>query len=565
MFRRKDKKENTQLAAGNEKRPNAWKKYGALVMAGVLFASGAAAGSAWQDAGVVQAEEKYEVALNIADDVEEDIKVTEAEEETEKRVGLNIADGAKETADTEAEEKEADVKTEIETEKETEKEEEKATEIETDAAEEAAVIETEAEQKETFAQIESVTADESMIITTDVSGIVESCMPSIVSITNKSVEEVETYYYGVQEFEAESAASGIIVAQNDEELLVATNSHVVENSTELTVCFTVDAENPEDLVVPAKIKGMDKSYELAVVAVQLSDIPDDVRSQLKIATLGSSSKLKVGQAAIAIGNALGYGQSVTSGIISALNREVTIDNFSNEVIMTDAAINFGNSGGALLNAKGQVIGINVAKEAGEGVDSMGYSIPIDTAIPVLQNLVNKETRDRMSSSERGYMGATVVNVSDDAKELYNMPEGAFVYEVSAGSAAEEAGIKKGDVITKFDGESVTSSDDLIEKMSYYGVDETVTVEIMTAHNGEYISHEVEVTLKPGSEEAIASNTTEEEAQEEEQQEEQQQDQNENSDDSYDDFEDYNNQFNGEWNNEWNNDFFFPFGNGDSMF
>lgn len=549
MFRRKEKKENTQLVSGNEKRPNAWKKYGALVMAGVLFVSGAAAGITWKDASVVQAEEKQEVTLNIADDGEEDIKVTEAEEETEKRVGLNIADSAKEEADTEAEETEAAKETEIETEEAAE------------AAEEVFILETEAEQKETFAQIESVNTDESMIITTDVSAIVESCMPSIVSITNKSVEEVETYYYGVQEFEAESAASGIIVAQNDEELLVATNSHVVENSTELTVCFTVDAENPEDLVVPAKIKGMDKSYELAVVAVQLSDIPDDVRSQLKIATLGSSSKLKVGQAAIAIGNALGYGQSVTSGIISALNREVTIDNFSNEVIMTDAAINFGNSGGALLNAKGQVIGINVAKEAGESVDSMGYSIPIDTAIPVLQKLVNKETRDKMSSSERGYMGATVVNVSDDAKELYNMPEGAFVYEVNEGSAAEEAGIKKGDVITKFDGESVTSSDDLIEKMSYYGVGETVTVEIMTAHNGEYISHEVEVTLKPGSAEAIASNATEEEAV----QEEEQQEQSENPDDSYDDFEDYNNQFNGEWNDEWNNEFAFPFGNGDSMF
>ena len=545
MFRRKDKKENTQLVTGNEKRPNAWKKYGALVMAGVLFVSGAAAGITWKDASVVQAEEKQEVTLNIADDGEDDIKVTEAEEETEKRVGLNIADSVKEEAAADVEETEAVEETEIETEEVAE------------AAEEVFILETETEQKETFAQIESVNTDESMIITTDVSAIVESCMPSIVSITNKSVEEVETYYYGVQEFEAESAASGIIVAQNDEELLVATNSHVVENSTELTVCFTVDTENPEDLVVPAKIKGMDKSYELAVVAVQLSDIPEDVRSQLKIATLGSSSKLKVGQAAIAIGNALGYGQSVTSGIISALNREVTIDNFSNEVIMTDAAINFGNSGGALLNAKGQVIGINVAKEAGEGVDSMGYSIPIDTAIPVLQKLVNKETRDKMSSSERGYMGATVVNVSDDAKELYNMPEGAFVYEVNEGSAAEEAGIKKGDVITKFDGESVTSSDDLIEKMSYYGVGETVTVEIMTAHNGEYISHEVEVTLKPGSAEAIASNATEEEAV----QEEEQQDQSENSDDSYDDFEDYNNQFNGEWNNE----FAFPFGNGDSMF
>ena len=317
------------------------------------------------------------------------------------------------------------------------------------------------------------------------------------------------------------------------------------------MCFTVDAENPEDLVVPAKIKGTDKSYELAVVAVQLKDIPETVRTQLKIARLGSSDKLKVGQAAIAIGNALGYGQSVTSGIISALNREVTIDNFSNEVILTDAAINFGNSGGALLNAKGQVIGINVAKEAGDSTEGMGYSIPIDTAIPVLQKLINKETRDRLSDAERGYMGATVVNVSDDAKELYNMPEGAFVYEVSEGSAAEAAGIKKGDVITKFDGESVTSSSDLIEKMSYYGVGETVTVEIMTAHNGEYISHETDVTLKAGSN--VVVDDAEDDAASFENQPE------EKSEDAYDDFESYNDQFNG----EWKNDFIFPFGSDDS--
>ena len=287
------------------------------------------------------------------------------------------------------------------------------------------------------------------------------------------------------------------------------------------------------------------------MAVRLSDIPEEVRSQLKIATLGSSDKLKVGQAAIAIGNALGYGQSVTSGIISALNREVTIDNFSNEVILTDAAINFGNSGGALLNAKGQVIGINVAKEAGDGSEGMGYSIPIDTAIPVLEKLVNKETRDKLTNAERGYMGATVVNVSEDAKELYNMPQGAFVYEVSAGSAAEEAGIKKGDVITKFDGESVTSSDDLIDKMCYYAVGETVTVEVQTANGGEYESREVEVTLKKGSADAIASQMPDE-----------QQDDEDSQNDSYqDEFEEYNDQFDG----EWQEGFEFPFNGSRDMY
>ena len=323
-------------------------------------------------------------------------------------------------------------------------------------------------------------------------------MPSIVAITGKSVEDIETYYYGTQEYEAESAASGIIIAQNDDELLIATNSHVVADTSDLNVCFSAEADDTDDLVAPAKIKGMDKDNELAVIAVQLSDIPEAVRSQLRIAKIGDSDALKVGQAAIAIGNALGYGQSVTSGIISALNREITIDNFSKPVIMTDAAINFGNSGGALLNANGEVIGINVAKEAGQSSESMGYSIPINTAVPILKELVNRETRDKLSNSERGYTGATVVDVSDDAKDLYDMPQGAFVYEVSEGSAAEQAGIHKGDIITKFEGISVTDKEDLIDQMSYYKVGETVTLEVQSATNGSYEAREVEVTLQQGA-------------------------------------------------------------------
>ncbi len=338
-------------------------------------------------------------------------------------------------------------------------------------------------------------------------------MPSIVSITNKSVEEIETYLYGTQEFEAESTASGIIVAQNEDELLIATNSHVVDGASELTVGFTVEAEDPEELIAPAKIKGMDRTYELAVVAVQLSDIPEEIREQLRIAELGSSEDLKVGEAAIAIGNALGYGQSVTSGIISALDREVEIDSFSKELIVTDASINYGNSGGALLNAKGQVIGINVAKEVADAAEGMGYSIPIDTAIPVLEELVNKETRDRLTTVERGYMGATVVNVSEDAKDLYNMPEGAFVYEVEEGSAADEAGIKKGDVITKFAGETVQSHDDLIDKIEYYAAGETVKLEVQTANNGEYEAREVEVTLQEAGEDVIKEQQMKQENQE----------------------------------------------------
>lgn len=468
-----------------DKKPNAWKRYGAIAMAGVVLL-GASAVSGKNYPASVQAEEtETRITLNMADDDSSDTKNTASEEtetetETEKRITLNVADDEKPGS-----EEETEAKTELAAEAETDDE----TETE---------VQTETETKETYASIEGAKSVSDGIVTTDVSAVVENCMPSIVAITGKSVEDIETYYYGTQEYEAESAASGIIIAQNDDELLIATNSHVVADTSDLNVCFSAEADDTDDLVAPAKIKGMDKDNELAVIAVQLSDIPEAVRSQLRIAKIGDSDALKVGQAAIAIGNALGYGQSVTSGIISALNREITIDNFSKPVIMTDAAINFGNSGGALLNANGEVIGINVAKEAGQSSESMGYSIPINTAVPILKELVNRETRDKLSNSERGYIGATVVDVSDDAKDLYDMPQGAFVYEVSEGSAAEQAGIHKGDIITKFEGISVTDKEDLIDQMSYYKVGETVTLEVQSATNGSYEAREVEVTLQQGA-------------------------------------------------------------------
>lgn len=468
-----------------DKKPNAWKRYGAIAMAGVVLL-GASAVSGKNYPASVQAEEtETRITLNMADDDSSDTKNTASEEteteaETEKRITLNVADDEKPGSEEETEAK-TEPATEAETDDETETE-----------------VQTETETKETYASIEGAKSVSDGIVTTDVSAVVENCMPSIVAITGKSVEDIETYYYGTQEYEAESAASGIIIAQNDDELLIATNSHVVADTSDLNVCFSAEADDTDDLVAPAKIKGMDKDNELAVIAVQLSDIPEAVRSQLRIAKIGDSDALKVGQAAIAIGNALGYGQSVTSGIISALNREITIDNFSKPVIMTDAAINFGNSGGALLNANGEVIGINVAKEAGQSSESMGYSIPINTAVPILKELVNRETRDKLSNSERGYIGATVVDVSDDAKDLYDMPQGAFVYEVSEGSAAEQAGIHKGDIITKFEGISVTDKEDLIDQMSYYKVGETVTLEVQSATNGSYEAREVEVTLQQGA-------------------------------------------------------------------
>lgn len=500
MFGRRNKEEGTELPTGREKKPNAWKKYGAIVMTGALV-FGTAVGNGAFGAGLAQAEEE------------------------EQRITLNVADGSDEASEEE---------------EESEKEPETAEETET---------ETETEAKEVFDSIASVETGEEKIMAMDVSEVVENCMPSIVSINEKSVEEVETYFYGKQTYESVGAASGIIVAQNDEELLVATNSHVVDGATELSVCFTVDTENPEDLVVPAKIKGKDSNYELAVIAVQLSDIPEEVRGQLRIAKLGKSSELKVGQAAIAIGNALGYGQSVTSGIISALNRNMVLDNYNHDVIVTDAAINLGNSGGALLNANGEVIGINVAKESGSSTDSIGYAIPIDLAVPVLERLVNKETRDMLSDLERGYLGVTVVNVSDDAKELYDMPEGAFVYEVEEGSAGEKAGIRKGDVITKFDDEAVASNNDLVQKMKYFKAGETVKLEVQTANNGVYEAREVEVTLQEVSEDTRASL-------------EQQQSQSEQSEQEalpdQEQYEQFDDGF-GDYNNQWNESFgYWPF-------
>ena len=295
------------------------------------------------------------------------------------------------------------------------------------------------------------------------------------------------------EFPSESAGSGIIIAQNATELMIATNKHVVEDAQEMTVCFTVDVENPEDLVVPAVTKGTDREFDLAVIAVKLSDIPEGVLSQLKIATLGSSDNLKVGETAIAIGNALGTGQTVTCGIISALEREITTEAGTFTELQTDAAINLGCSGGALLNKRGEVIGINSAKATADYAESMGYAIPIDTAIPVLSNLINRQTRETVEN--HGYIGITVVPVSDEAIQLYNMPAGAFVYDVTEGSAGDAAGLKQGDIIIKFDGISIDSSDTLVETLAYYEVGETVTVEIEQSVDGAYVAKEVEVTLQ----------------------------------------------------------------------
>lgn len=512
----------------HKKTTNAWKRYGVLFMAGMLLA-GTGAAAVMTGTGTVLAEEEEERITLRTGDVGDDGGEGDAEDDG----------GETEAADDETEDAQSGGADEDE-----------------EASGDDALEETETEsetEKETFAQIDSVKADTEAVVATDVSDVVEDFMPAMVAITQKSVESVDTYYYGVQEYETEGAASGIIIAQNDDELLIATNSHVVEDSTEIKVWFTVDSGEDEAEGVAGKIKGMDREYELAVVAVRLSDIPKEVLSQIKIATLGSSSKLKVGQTAIAVGNELGYGQSVTCGVISALSRQGVVEDLNVPLILMDTAINFGSSGGAVLNSKGQVIGISVAKETGTGSEGMGYAIPIDEAIPVLERLANKETRDKLQDSERGYIGASVVDVNSDAKELYDMPSGAFVYSVEEGSAAEEAGIKKGDIITKFDGESVSGSEELIEKISYYNVGETVTLEVQTANDGKYETREVEVTLQAGADTEDASQDEQEEYWEDTQPEEQEeadpdQDQNQND-------------FFGEWNEFQQLPFIFG-GNGD---
>ena len=328
-------------------------------------------------------------------------------------------------------------------------------------------------------------------VTSDVSDIVENTLPSIVSITNMSVQEVQNFFGGISQQESESAGSGIIISQNDSELLVVTNNHVVEGSDTLTVTFN-DGNSVE-----AQIKGTDSARDLAVVAVPLDKISDDTMNAIKVATLGDSDSLKVGEPAIAIGNALGYGQSVTTGIVSATGR--TIDGFDGEYIQTDAAINPGNSGGALLNANGEVIGINSAKINSSAVEGMGFAIPISDASDVIQNLMNKETRSKVSDEERGYLGIEGYDVSEEGAQMYNMPTGVYVKEVMSGGGSEKAGLTKGSIITGFEGSSISGMSSLQEQLQYYKAGEEVTLTVQIPDkNGEYTEKDIKVTLGKNS-------------------------------------------------------------------
>lgn len=338
-----------------------------------------------------------------------------------------------------------------------------------------------AKKAETVGSTKLTTSSDSTV-NSDVAEIAKNAMPSVVSITNMSVQQVQNFFGGIQEQESTSAGSGIIISQNDSELLVLTNNHVVQNSETLTVTF-IDEESVE-----AVIKGTDATRDLAVVAVKLEDIKDSTMDEIAIATLGDSTKLQVGEPAIAIGNALGYGQSVTTGIISATGR--TIDGYDSELIQTDAAINPGNSGGALLNAKGEVIGINTAKVATDAVEGMGYAIPVSDASDTITDLMNRETRTKVAEGEQGYLGIQGENV-----QMYSMPAGVYISEVAKGGGAAKAGLSKGSIITALEGVGVDDMSALKEQLQYYRVGETVKVTVQVpSEKGEYKEQTVEVTL-----------------------------------------------------------------------
>lgn len=352
--------------------------------------------------------------------------------------------------------------------------------------------------------------------TASVADIVQECMPSLVAITNVSVKEVQNYwgfgwYTQPQQQEETSTGTGIIIGENDSELLIVTNNHVTTGATNLSVVFSVDEGNENATPVEAQIKGSDSEKDVSVIAVQLSDIPEETLSQIKTATIGDSSEVQVGDQVIAIGNALGYGQSVTKGIVSALNREVSLQNddgstISNKLIQTDAAINPGNSGGALLNMKGEVIGINEAKLSSNYIEGMGYAIPISDVEGIIGDLQNLKTRSEVDSESMGYLGITCQDVTSDVAKQYDMPEGIYIKSVVSGCAADKAGLTKGDILTKFDSMSVTSYDALRERLKYYEAGETVEVTVQTPENGSYVEKTVTLTLSTKAEvEAATAN------------------------------------------------------------
>ncbi len=334
--------------------------------------------------------------------------------------------------------------------------------------------------------------------TATITSIAQNCLPSVVSITNKGVSEVRTMF-GTYQQDTESSGSGIIIGENESELLIVTNYHVVSGSNELSVVFSYDEANDEPSLVSARVKGYEADKDLAVIAVSLEDITDEMRSQIKVATIGDSSNLVLGQDVVAIGNALGYGQSITTGIISALNREVTVTDeqggtITNRLIQTDAAINPGNSGGALLNMNGELIGINSVKVSSSSVEGMGYAIPISDVQSIIEELMLKETRDVVPEQAQGYLGIGGTDVTTDISETYGMPVGIFINRIYDNSPAGTAGLSKGNIITKFDGQTVKSMSELKSLLTYYRSGETVEIVAMIQGNNGYSEQKFSLTL-----------------------------------------------------------------------
>lgn len=348
--------------------------------------------------------------------------------------------------------------------------------------------ETEAESKVEEIRTVATTSGTTNTVVADVSEVVDKVMPSMVSIVNTYTENIS--YFGQSFSQEENASgSGIIVGQNEEELLIVTNYHVIQGADKLAVSFV------DDSVATAQVKGTDASMDLAVIAIPIEDLDEETLGNIAVAKLGDSDKLKLGEPAIAIGNALGYGQSVTTGVISALDREIAVsDTSSGTFIQTNAAINPGNSGGALLNINGEVIGINSNKIGGSSIEGMGYAIPISSAKPIIEELMSRETKTKVGEENMGYLGITGVTVTTDVASVYGMPEGVYVTQVYRGTGAEQAGITKGSIITKLDGISITSMDELKESLQYYAVGDTVEVTIMQGSVEGYEERTVSVTL-----------------------------------------------------------------------
>ena len=349
-----------------------------------------------------------------------------------------------------------------------------------------------------------------------VSEIAQKCLPSVVAITNKGTTEIRSMWGNFTQ-DSESSGSGVIIGETGSELLILTNYHVIEGSQQLSVVFSwEDSTNKSDAnsadIITAQVKDYDENSDIAVISIPLSELSSGTKSKVTVATVGESKSLQLGQQVVAIGNALGYGQSVTTGIISALNREVSLQNdsgatVSNKYIQTDAAINPGNSGGAMFNMKGELVGINSAKISSDSIEGMGYAIPISDIMDKVETMMNQETKAVVEESKRGYLGVSIVDVTSDISSAYGMPQGVYISAVTTGSGAEAAGLTKGDIITGINGKTVTTTSELKNYLSYYAVGDNVTITIERQGDSGYVSKSVDVKLSAAPAESSTSEET----------------------------------------------------------